>query len=283
MKLKLRYLFLSLLTVGFMASCDNDDDHYTPDTTVRLAFEKMFPDASKVKWESKLGYVKAEFRDNNKEKDAWFDTDGTWMLTETEVAVSDIPVAITQSIAGSRYADWKIEDADYLERKDMEPIYIIEVEKGKEEVDLYYAPEGKLLKAVAEGGSHQAVPTPVNEKVLEAVNAKYPFAKILEIDVEPNFIEVDLVRDNLYFEMILDKEYNWVETVYEAAWLRVPDAVKNAFEADGYTFNAEEDEVEMLMRPNGNQSDMIVYRFELDREPADIILYYTEDGTKLNG
>ena len=38
MKLKLRYLFLSLLTVGFMASCDNDDDHYTPDTTVRLAF-----------------------------------------------------------------------------------------------------------------------------------------------------------------------------------------------------------------------------------------------------
>lgn len=281
MKINWKYALLSLITVCIIAGCDDDDDRYTPDGAVRLAFENMFPDASSVEWERKLGYAVAEFRDNGKEKDAWFSLDGTWMLTETEIAVRDIPAAITKDIAGGQYAGWKITDADYLERKDMEAIYVIEVEKAKEEIDLYYSPEGKLLKAVAEGGNHHAVPVPVNEKILEAVNAKYPYSKILEIDVEPTFIEVDIVRGNLYFEMILDKEYNWIETVYETVWERVPDAVKAALRADGYTFNAAEDDVEMLIRPDDGKPDKVVYRIELDKEPNDIVLYYAEDGTKL--
>lgn len=280
MKMKLSLLFLSLFALFFMTACDDDNDRHTPDASVRTAFDAMFPNASRVEWEKKLGYSVAEFKDNGKEKDAWFQTDGTWILTETDIAIKDIPVAITQSIAGSQYVDWRIEDANYLERKDMDPVYVLEVEKGEAEMDLYYSAEGKLLKAVSESGDHQAVPTPVNEKVLEAVNAKYTDAKILEVDVMPNFIEVDLVRGNLYFEMILDKDYNWVETVYDAEWARVPEAVKASFAADGYTFNAKEDEAEMLMRP-GSKGDVVVYRIELDREPNDIVLYYGEDGSKL--
>ncbi len=276
-----KYVLLSLIIVLGLGACDNDDDKYTPDESVRTAFGKMFPDVVKVEWEHKLGYAVAEFKDNGKEKDAWFSLDGTWMLTETEVRVADIPVAITQDIADGQYAGWKIKDADYLERKDMEAIYVIEIEKGEEELDLYYSPEGKLLKAIAEGGNHQAVPVPVNEKILQVVNAKYPYSKILEIDVEPAFIEVDLAKGTLYFEMILDKEYNWIETVYDTVWERVPEAVKNAFRADGYVFNLRADEVEMLMRPDNSGADKILYRIELDREPADIILYYTENGIKL--
>lgn len=280
MKMKLNLLFLSLFALFFMVACDNDDDRHTPDASVRTAFDAMFPNASRVEWEKKLGYSVAEFKDDGKEKDAWFQTDGTWILTETEIAVKDIPVAITQSIAGSQYVDWRIEDASYLERKDMESVYVVEVEKGKEEMDLYYSLEGKLLKAVPESGDHPAVPTPLNEKVLETVNAKYPGAKILEIDVKFNYIEVDLMKEGLYFEMILDKDYNWVETVYDAQWANVPEVVKASFAADGYTFNAKEDEAEMLMRP-GSKGDVVVYRIELDREPNDIVLYYAEDGSKL--
>lgn len=281
MKVNLRYLFLFVLAIGFMTACD-DDDKYTPDNVVQTEFEEMFPDVGRVDWKRKSGYIVADFRMDSKEKKAWFTTAGVWMLTETDIVVADIPTPIVDNIAGGQYAGWKVEDAEYIERKDMESVYVIEVESGKQEVDLYYSPEGKLLKTVKDGRNHQILPTPVNEKVLVVVNAKYPYAKILEIDLEANFIEVDLVRDNLYFEMILDKEYNWVQSVYETEWIRVPNAVKITFASDGYTFNAEEDEVEMLMRPDTDGSEMIVYRIELDKELQDIILYYTDEGVRLN-
>lgn len=281
MKVNFKYLFLFMLVIGFMAACD-DDDKYKPDSTVQVAFEEMFPNAQRVEWGRKSGYIVADFRMENKEKKAWFTSAGVWMLTETDVATADIPKPIIDDIAGGQYSEWKIEDAEYIERKDMEPVYVIEMESGKQEVDLYYSAEGKLLKAVADDKNNQIMPTPVNEKILAAVNAKYPYAKILEVDVEADFTEVDLVRDNLYFKMILDQEYNWVESVYESTWIRVPDAVKITFAADGYTFNAEEDEVEMLMRPGTDGMEMIVYRIELDREPQDIILYYTDEGVRLD-
>lgn len=37
-----------------------------------------------------------------------------------------------------------------LERKGMEKVYVIEIEKGKEELDLYFDVNGKLLKEVAD-------------------------------------------------------------------------------------------------------------------------------------
>lgn len=282
MKQKLSVLFLSMVAMFLMVSCDNDDDNYTPDAVVRTVFKAKYPNAKRVEWESKLGYSVAEFKDNGKEKDAWFDANGTWLLTETDITVKELPQAIRTAIAGSKYAGWKIDDADYLERKDMEPVYVVEVEQGENEMDLYYSPTGVLLKEIPDGGNnHQAVPTPVNQKILDAVMSKYADAQVVEIDVEPAYIEVDLMEGNLYFTMILDKEYNWIQSEYDAAWIRVPEAVKTAFANDGYTFNAAEDEVEMIIRPQGSE-EIIIYCIELDKEPKDIVLYYTSDGVKLD-
>lgn len=282
MKTKLNLLLFSVFALFFVTGCDNDDDHYLPDTMILDAFERMYPNATQVEWERKLGYFVADCKIDNKEKDVWFDANGEWMLTETDITLNELPKAVTDAIASSQYANWKIDDISYLERKDMEAVYVVEVEKAKDEVDLYYSEEGQLLKAVSDGGnSHQAVPTPVNEKIMAIVNEKYPDSKIVEIDVEPNYIEVDLLRGNLYFEMILDKNYKWIQTVYEASWVRVPDAVKTALANDGYTFNTFEDEAEMIIRPEGN-SEVIIYRIELDREPEDLVLYYSEDGIRIN-
>lgn len=282
MKTKFKLFPLSLLVLFFVVACDVDDDRYRPNNVVSNSFTAMYPNASRIEWEYKLGYVVADFRDNKKEKDAWFDANGTWVLTETDLAVNDLPAVVTQAIAQSIYAAWRIEDATYLERKDLESVYIVELEKGEAEMDLYYSPEGNLLKAVSGDGDHQITPTPANEKIGVAVQAKYVGAKILEIDVTPTVIEVDLMKDNLFFEMILDRAYNWVQTIYDdIRWSAVPEVVKTAFAQGGFAFHIAEDEVEKLVRPS-TSGDVTVYRIELDREPTDLILFYTEEGMKLD-
>lgn len=281
MKNKLK-LLLPLFAIFTLMACDKDDDHYRPDPAVTKSFNTMFPNASRVEWEYKNGYIVADFRDDKNDKDAWFDANGTWLLTETDLTASDIPSVVKQAISKSIYADWRVEDASYVQRKDLEPVYVVEIEKGEAEMDLYYSAEGVLLKAVSENGDHQATPDPVNAKIVEAVNAKYAGARILEIDVKPSTIEVDLLKDNLFFEMTLDREYKWLQTTYDdIAWSVVPQAVKSAFAEGGYTFNPAQDDVEKLERP-GNPDDVIVYRIELDREPNDIVLLYTQEGVKLD-
>lgn len=279
-KLKFNWLLLSLIAVFITTACDSNDERtYEPETVVQITFKNMFPNIAQVKWEPKLGYSVAEFYDNGKEKDAWFNTDGEWLLTKTDLTYADLPDKVVNAIAGSEYTNWKKDDISYLERKDMEPVYIVEVEQGEQEFDLYYSPEGALLKVVTDGSNdHNAVPTPVNESILKVVNEHYPKARILEIDVEQNKIEVDLVQeDRIPFTMILDKDYNWIQSEWDSAWTRVPQAVKDAVANAGYTINESEDEATMIISPAGS-GEKTLYRIELDKEPDDIILYFTESG-----
>lgn len=279
-KFNLSLLLLSLSILFIATGCDNDDDRrYQPETVVQVTFRNMYPDAAQVEWEPKLGYSVAEFYDNKKEKDAWFNTDGEWLLTETDLVYADLPDEVVNAIAISEYTSWKKEDVDYLERKDMEPVYTIEVEQGNQELDLYYSVKGVLLKVVTDGSNdHIAVPTPVNEEILKVAKELYPNAKIVEIDIEQDWIEVDLQEDYVPFTMILSKKYQWIRSEWEIAWTVVPEVVKAAIKTAGYTINVYEDDADKVTRSTTGTGQETVYRIELDREPNDIVLYFTEAG-----
>lgn len=60
---------------------------------VKTAFAKNFPNAKGVKWEKENGHFEAEFTLDKKEYAALFDTLGTLLETETEVAPGEIPGA----------------------------------------------------------------------------------------------------------------------------------------------------------------------------------------------
>jgi len=281
MRVKLGLLIVLIVGAFGFISCNDDDDNYSPDQQIVSAFYEMYPDAKRVEWERKIGYFVADFKDNGKERDSWFDAAGKWVLTETEIPVNDIPAVIKEAINNTEYNGWHIDDADYLERIDMEPVYVIEVEKGDTEVDRTFSETGELLKVSSGNNNNPSVPTPVDQRIKEVVNAKYPGAKILDIDFETNTIEVDVLKDNVYFEVILDKEYNWLRTEYELRWADVPEIIKASLERDDYTFNTREDEVDKLVRPATDGKESTVYRIELDREPNDLILYYDEEGNAL--
>lgn len=159
MKLKLYYLFLAVIAIGFTTGCSDDDD--TPQgppsnvpTAVVDAFKAKYPqvNASAVKWETKGSYYVADFRTapNTPEIESWFATDGTWKMAETECGrdLFLIPTEINKGFNESEYAMWTIDDISYYEFPDTtKNFYLIEVETtGKPDTALYFDTTGKLYK-----------------------------------------------------------------------------------------------------------------------------------------
>lgn len=86
------------------------------------------------------------------------------------------------------YSTWKVDDVDMIERRDVETVYVIETEQGNSEVDLYYSPDGILVKTVLDAGGNDGyedfIPSQPSSSVDAYVKEHYPSARILDIDRE---------------------------------------------------------------------------------------------------
>ena len=144
MKLKMYFLMLALGVCGAaMQSCDDDDDNLKVPEKLQSAFSQKYPEAS-PKWKTRGNYYIADFQDQNYESEAWFTFDAVWLMTETDLPYAALPEAVKNAFQNSEYRSWRPDDVDMIERESMEPVYVLEVEQGSREMDLYYNAEGIL-------------------------------------------------------------------------------------------------------------------------------------------
>ena len=100
---------LILFTTTFaFSSCK--DSSYTPPKNVVSAFKAKYPSAKRVEWEVKNTYQVAEFHIDFTEAEAWFDNNGQWVMTESDVKYSSLPVVIRNSFESGEYGRWEVED-----------------------------------------------------------------------------------------------------------------------------------------------------------------------------
>ena len=121
-------------------------------------------------------YEKAEFHQNGQEVDAWFDASGKWMMTETDILFANLPTEVKTGFNESIYSAWQVEDADVLERLNMPTVYRLEIEKGNEEMLIYFNEKGELVKEVNEEAS--TLPTAVSSFITQ----QYPKALVVTVD-----------------------------------------------------------------------------------------------------
>lgn len=147
----LKYVFLTVcLMLGAFAlgSCGSDDDGSSaPTPAFQEALMKLYPGATNVDWEQKGLYYVAECWVNNTEKHVWFDANTNWVMTETELnSINDLLPPVLTAFMESEYANWVVEDVDALEYpNEPTPEFVVGVEQGKQEVDLYFSEEGGLI------------------------------------------------------------------------------------------------------------------------------------------
>lgn len=144
-QLKHYFMLLAFLGAVSLQSCDNDDDSVTVSPQLQKALADKYPGATRIEWEPEAGYYVADFWYNNYESSAWFATDGTWHMTETDILYNDLPNAV-QTTFKKDYSAWRVDDVDKIERPDAETVYVIEVEKGNQELHLHYSPDGVQIQ-----------------------------------------------------------------------------------------------------------------------------------------
>lgn len=114
----------------------------------KAVFATMYPDAGNVEWEMEYGKVNVEFYQNRHEKEAWFLPDGTWLYTQTDIFVSEVPRAVADAAMAKLGNGWHIDDAEHcLSSSSPVEYYIIECENNStdREARLRITPDGTVL------------------------------------------------------------------------------------------------------------------------------------------
>ena len=282
MKLRMFFLMLALGVCGAaMESCDDDDDNLNVPEKLQSAFSQKYPEAS-PKWKTRSNYYIADFHGRNYESEAWFTSGAVWLMTETDLPYAALPEAVKNAFQNSEYGSWRPDDVDMIEREGMEPVYVLEVEQGPREMDLYYNAEGILIRAVedSEDDSENYLPVELPEGVKNFLQEKYAASEIVETDREHGQFEVDIIHDGVAKEVLFDNNGNWLSTSWEISTDTLPEAVKTAIRQeinDNYVGYEADDEPGMVETPDGNY-----YRIELEAEDGrEVILKIREDGTLL--
>lgn len=299
MKLKIFSLLLALGAAWSLQSCDNNDDESIKvPAQLQNAFSEKYPNVANVRWESKAGYYVADFRDGY-EASAWFAPNGEWQMTETDVPFDALPQAVKTEFGKSEYKSdpgWNVDDVDKLERKGLETVYVIEVERQNEERDLYYSEEGVLIKTVVDVDDRDDQYLPeqnaqLTESMKTFINTQYPGYRLMGVDIEDDgayrgFTEVDIIHfdtelsRNVSKEILFDKAGAWHSTSWDVRRNELPRDVEITLSAQitansGYHF----DDAERIEEAAGNAK---YYRIELEKDNSqDIILKISDDGTLL--
>lgn len=135
-----------MLSVCFaFVACDSDDDKsISVNQTIRSYIENKYPGAEIRRAEhSDRGLIEVEFLHDMLLKEAYFTSDNEWEYTEWDVALSNLPKAVSDA-ASEAYPDYRIDDADYYETSSGN-YYKLDIEKGNYERRLIVTPEGEIL------------------------------------------------------------------------------------------------------------------------------------------
>lgn len=118
---------------------------------VEATFNKMYPKATQVEWEQIGCYYAADFMMDNQEIDVWINDNGEWAMTTLDVeSLEKIPAPAAEAFMKSIMASMRLRDVRIATFPNHPTVILLEVEgyNSDEEFQLFYSPEGKLLKTL---------------------------------------------------------------------------------------------------------------------------------------
>ncbi len=268
------FLLMAVAVTGFQ-SCDDDDNMaYVPEA-LKEAFSQKYPSVHNERWVTRGNYYVAGFSQQMQESSAWFTPDGEWQMTETDISYAALPAPVKSAFEGSEYARWEVDDIDRLERLNLETVYVVEVESGEREMDLYYSAGGVLIKSEIDTDDDSAhyLPMALPEVVKQFVEEHYPGALVAEVEREHGRLEVDILHERVGKELTFGVDNNWLRTSWEVAVATLPAKVTQAIsQAPQYT-GYHIDEADFVETPEGD-----FYELELEKGESEIKVKVTAEG-----
>ena len=173
------------------------------------------------------------------------------------------------------------DNVDKLERDGFEIIYVIEVEKQNQEVDLHYSANGTLIKSIVDtdNDEDEYLPVQLTEAIKNFIYKNYSNALIMEVDIENDrndkyygYTEVDIIHNRIHKEILFDSNGNWYSTSWEVHKNELPETVRNVIEKQYKEYNL--DDAEYIEKAN----DTKYYRIDLELGETDLTVNIDSDG-----
>lgn len=277
MRTKLFLLGAILCGAVFFTACNDDDDSYKPGDKVIKEFQTKYPQAKNVVWSTKAGYDVADFVEGGYETEAWFNKQGIWVMTETDIPYASLPAAVKQNFESSPYKDWRVDDVDKLERSDTDgPLYIIEIEQGETDIDLHYSETGTLIKEIKDQDNEENYqPVTIPKELVSFIKTKYPGALILEFDREKNSMEIDILDGKIHKEVTFSLTGEWLQTEWEVGYASLPEVVRKAV-SQLYADYEIDDTPDYVETPAGDY-----YLIEVERNDKEMRVKFDAKGNEL--
>lgn len=141
---------LAVLLFAVAGACTQKSTEADVPAVVKESFARQFPGAGNVKWSKENdSEFEAEFKGVGGEQSANFDANGKWLITETEIALTDLPAAV-QGAVEREFAGYKIEEAEMAETPDQGAFYELKIEQGEKTLVVQVAVDGKIMKSEPE-------------------------------------------------------------------------------------------------------------------------------------
>jgi hypothetical protein len=116
---------------------------------VRESFEKQFSNAANVEWSKESeDEFEAEYVLNGAEQSSNYNAAGEWLITEVEIAQSDLPEAVQETIVKDFYG-YTIEEVEKAETGDG-VFFELQLQKDKTRIEIQISSDGKLTGAKEE-------------------------------------------------------------------------------------------------------------------------------------
>ena len=114
---------------------------------VMTSFSSLYPNASKVKWETEDGMYEGSFLTDKKETSLLFSRDGILVQTENEITLADLPSGVLEYVS-KEHPGATIEEASKV--TDIKGVVNYEVEIA--DVDFHFSSTGQFISQEKEAG-----------------------------------------------------------------------------------------------------------------------------------
>jgi hypothetical protein len=141
----LSFILLSVLSIN-LGFAQGKVEVNLPET-VTTAIAEKYPQAHIGHWNynSNNKWYEVNFKFEDHKFTGYYTQEGSWVRTERSIRKLALPQLVITSLHASEHAGWEIKSAKEQQTPKYAYLYEVDVRSGKQEIYLYFLPDGKQV------------------------------------------------------------------------------------------------------------------------------------------
>ena len=141
---------LRIIIIGSLLCIDRYASAGWAPQTVRDSLNLLYPNVETVAWSTDQSYYVAGFTVNGFNTKVWFDTQGHWIMKQTDWQTLDqVPMPVYHTFTFGPYSTDQVDDVTYVEFPHNPPqiVILISLPNTLTQYQLFYTMQGELVNA----------------------------------------------------------------------------------------------------------------------------------------